>query len=140
MKRFGIQDKENIVVNEIIITDKFLKRLLDLALVFGSLGFIFVAISSYLNYNLLFFINAASIVFFPQGLIMLFYGLLGLLLGIKQILTSYFQLGEGYNFFNKKNGDFVIYRIRFPLLGDNIYLIYKIVDIVRDYNFINLMN
>lgn len=51
----------------------------------GSLSFLLVGISSYLNYNVIGLLNAKQIIFFPQGLTMCFYGLCGL-------TTSSYQL------------------------------------------------
>lgn len=132
MNKFGFDDKQNIFISEIEAENKFLKLTLDFSLILGSLGFIIAGFSSFLGFNLLFLINTDSIVFFPQGLIMCFYGFFGLLIGLKQIIVSYCRLGQGYNFFNKINDEIIIYRLRFPLSPTNIYLIYKIIDVVKN--------
>jgi hypothetical protein len=139
MVKFGINDKNTIFVDVVQIENKKFKILLDLILFLGSLGFLIVGISSFLNYNLLFFINASSVIFFPQGLVMSFYGFFGLIFALNQIFIMYSNLGEGYNFFNKLNGEMFIYRKRFPLAGTNIYLVYKIIDIVGNQNFASLI-
>ena len=46
----------------------------------GSLDFLLTGLSSYFNFNLLPIIHSENIIFFPQGLVMCFYGLLGLFL------------------------------------------------------------
>ena len=43
----------------------------------GGLGFLLTGLSSYLQVNLLPIIHAEKIIFFPQGLVMCFYGTLG---------------------------------------------------------------
>jgi hypothetical protein len=130
MVKFGINDKNNVFIDVIAIENKIFKRLLDLLLLSGSLSFLIVGISSFLNYNLVFFLNSASIVFFPQGLIMSFYGFFGLLFALNQVFLTYWKVGEGYNFFNKVNGEMLIHRRRSPLTEMNICLVYKIADIV----------
>lgn len=136
MENFGIEEKKKIVLDEILDDNKLSKNLFDFLLFFGSIGFLIAGVSSYLNFNILFFIRADSIIFFPQGLVMFFYGFFGLLFSINQILVNYYRIGEGYNLFNKINGEMIIYRIRYPLAGFNIYLVYSIIDIVRNKYFL----
>lgn len=66
-------------------------------ILFASMGFIIVGISSYLKYNLIGFLNSNSIIFFPQGLVMCLYGSLGIIISFYQWFTIYFQIGEGYS-------------------------------------------
>ena len=135
MQDFGVEEKKRIIVDELTDNDKFSKNLLDLLLLLGSIGFLLVGISSFIDYNILFFINADSIVFFPQGLVMSFYGFFGLIFSLNQIFIHYWKIGQGYNVFNKVNGEMIIHRLRYPLAGDNIYLVYKIIDIVWNKYF-----
>lgn len=51
----------------------------------GSLGFLTAGISSYTNSNLIEFLNAKEIIFFPQGLTMCFYGISGLIISSYQV-------------------------------------------------------
>lgn len=136
MQDFGIEEKKKIIIDEVSNNNKFSKNLLDLLLLLGSLGFLFVGISSFMNYNILFFINTDSISFFPQGLVMSFYGFFGLIFSLNQILIHYWKIGEGYNVFNKVNDEMIIHRLRYPIAGDNIYLVYKIIDIVCNKSFL----
>ena len=53
----------------------------------GSLGFLGAGLFSYLGW-------VSSIIFFPQGLVMTFYGLVGLALGLYLGLTIYWAVGE----------------------------------------------
>nr|YP_009514414.1 photosystem I assembly protein Ycf4 [Caulerpa lentillifera]AXG75849.1 photosystem I assembly protein Ycf4 [Caulerpa lentillifera]QKS32293.1 photosystem I assembly protein Ycf4 [Caulerpa lentillifera]QUV75653.1 photosystem I assembly protein Ycf4 [Caulerpa lentillifera] len=82
----------------------------------GSIGFLFIGFCSYLNY-----INnkgvlpiAENIQFFPQGLVMIFYGLLGFFLSFYLSLTLFWSLGSGFNEFNKCEGYVRIFRWGFP--------------------------
>lgn len=65
-------------------------------ILFASLGFLIVGISSYLKYNLIEFLNADSILFFPQGLVMCIYGSLGIIISFYQCFTIFLKIGEGY--------------------------------------------
>jgi hypothetical protein len=76
----------------------------------GGFGFLLTGISSYLNFDLLPFINSKNILFFPQGLVMCFYGILGLI-------------------FNKKQGIVRIFRWGFPGKNRRIDLSYDIKDV-----------
>lgn len=66
---------ENILIENIQEENKFNKYLLNLVIFLGALGFFIVGISSYLKYNLIVFLDASEIIFFPQGITMLIYGL-----------------------------------------------------------------
>ena len=48
----------------------------------GGTGFFLTGLSSFFNTNLLFFSDSSDIAFIPQGIVLLFYGTVGLILGI----------------------------------------------------------
>jgi len=83
-------------------------------LTLGGAYFVLTGISSYLTRDLLPFIHSDPIVFFPQGLVMCFYGGLGFFLSLYSWFTITWQIGGGFNEFNKKNGTFRIFRWGFP--------------------------
>ncbi|WP_421656923.1 photosystem I assembly protein Ycf4 [Leptothermofonsia sp. ETS-13] len=76
----------------------------------GGLGFLLAAISSYLHVNLLPFSDPTKLVFIPQGIAMGFYGLLGILFSLYLWLTILWDVGGGYNEFNKETGTVKIFR------------------------------
>jgi hypothetical protein len=80
----------------------------------GAGGFLCVGLSSYLQFNLIPFLSSGDIVFFPQGLVMSFYGVVGLLISLYLWLTILWSVGGGYNEFNKKEGIMRIFRWGFP--------------------------
>lgn len=124
--------KSKYILKEIIEEeDKFVKYFLNLLMLLGSSGFLIVGISSYLQFNIISFLNATNIVFFPQGLIMSFYGTLGLVLTVNQILILFWGVGEGYNEFDKLKGILTIYRKGFPGKNLDICINYSLNDIVR---------
>jgi hypothetical protein len=95
----------------------------------GGLGFLFVGISSFLEFNIIPFLDANNILFFPQGLVMSFYGIIGLLLSLYFWLIILWNVGEGYNEFNKDEGMMYIFRWGFPGKNRRILLSYPIKEI-----------
>lgn len=121
--------KENIKEN-----DKILKYIINLIILLGSVGFLIVGISSYVKFNIIPFIQSNEIIFFPQGLVMSFYGCCGLLLGINQMRILLLNIGEGYNEFNKENGKMKIYRKGLQGRNSDINISYPLKDILRFKN------
>lgn len=95
----------------------------------GGFGFLLTGLSCYLNYALLPFINIQTIQFFPQGLVMSFYGILGLSLSIYIWLIILWDLGQGYNEFNLETGEIQIFRWGFPGKNRRINLKYLISEV-----------
>ena len=93
---------------------------------FGSIGFLITGLSSYLKTNIFFIFSGKNILFLPQGLIMCFYGFLGLLFSIYLWLTIFWSVGGGFNEFNKKEGNIKIFRWGYPGKNRRIFLIYPI--------------
>lgn len=108
-----------------------IKYFLNTVIFLGSFGFLTVGISSYLKLNIIPFLDASEIIFFPQGITMSIYGTLGLLLSINQILILYLKIGEGYNKFDKQKGTMEIYRRGFPGKNSDINITYPLNDILR---------
>ena len=98
-------------------------------ILFGGFGFLLTGVSSYLNSDLLPFINSKNILFFPQGLVMCFYGILGLIFSCYLWLTLFWGVGGGFNEFNKKQGIVRIFRWGFPGKNRRIDLSYDVKDI-----------
>nr|UXE31157.1 photosystem I assembly protein Ycf4 [Ostreobium quekettii]UXE31234.1 photosystem I assembly protein Ycf4 [Ostreobium quekettii] len=92
----------------------------------GSIGFLTTGFSSYFNLNFLFIFNSKNIIFFPQGLIMCFYGFLGLIFSVYLCLTIVWSVGGGFNEFNKIEGVVRIFRWGFPGKNRRILLEYNL--------------
>lgn len=92
----------------------------------GSVGFLTTGFSSYFNLNFFFIFNSKNIIFFPQGLIMCFYGFLGLIFSVYLWLTIVWSVGGGFNEFNKAEGVVRIFRWGFPGKNRRILLEYNI--------------
>ena len=81
-----------------------------LILFLGSLGFLLVGTSSYLGRNLLSFFPPQQIIFFPQGIVMSFYGIAGLFISSYLWCTISWNVGSGYDRFDRKEGIVCIFR------------------------------
>nr|YP_009492367.1 hypothetical chloroplast protein RF4 [Stauridium tetras]AWI68984.1 hypothetical chloroplast protein RF4 [Stauridium tetras] len=96
----------------------------------GALGFLITGVSSYIGTkNLFFFATGADISFFPQGLLMCFYGSLGLLLSLYWWFLIFWNVGGGFNEFNKKDGIIRIFRWGYPGKNRKIDLSYTLKDV-----------
>ncbi len=99
------------------------------ALTAGGLGFTLAGLSSYVHRNLLPFSDPASLAFIPQGLTMLFYGVMGSLAGLYQWLSLIWNLGGGYNEFNRKTQKVTLVRQGFPGKNREVRLEYDFAEI-----------
>lgn len=125
---------------------RFSNIIWSILLFVGSFGFIITGLSSYFGVHMVPFLNttafltenqasgaslseALSIAFFPQGLLMLLYGGLGLLLTIYWTLLIYWNVGGGFNEFNKKDGQIRIFRWGYPGKLRKYDFVYPIQDV-----------
>nr|YP_010556081.1 hypothetical chloroplast RF4 [Monoraphidium dybowskii]UYR96183.1 hypothetical chloroplast RF4 [Monoraphidium dybowskii]WDE21114.1 hypothetical protein RF4 [Chlorolobion braunii] len=121
----------------------------------GAVGFLLTGIKSYLSSNLslhatmevkniflkllgssinslplsLTEISNSQISFFPQGLLMCFYGSLGFLLSLYWWFLIFWNVGGGFNEFNKKEGFIRIFRWGYPGQNRKIDLYYTLKDV-----------
>lgn len=80
----------------------------------GATGFLLAGLSSYFKVNLLPFANPITLAFIPQGVAMTFYGVAGLLLALYLWLIILWDVGGGYNEFNRDTNFVRIFRWGFP--------------------------
>lgn len=95
----------------------------------GGIGFVLSGLSSYYQINLIPFARPIDLLFIPQGIVMTFYGTIGVCIGTFLWLTIFWDIGSGYNEFNKENGRICILRRGFPGKNRKITLNYKIEDV-----------
>nr|YP_009920948.1 photosystem I assembly protein Ycf4 [Persicaria chinensis]YP_010577247.1 photosystem I assembly protein Ycf4 [[Polygonum] chinense var. procumbens]WLS53326.1 photosystem I assembly protein Ycf4 [Persicaria runcinata]QMS48822.1 photosystem I assembly protein Ycf4 [Persicaria chinensis]UZP13612.1 photosystem I assembly protein Ycf4 [Persicaria chinensis]UZP13695.1 photosystem I assembly protein Ycf4 [[Polygonum] chinense var. procumbens]WOZ09752.1 photosystem I assembly protein Ycf4 [Persica len=95
----------------------------------GSLGFLLVGTSSYLGRNLISLFPSQQIIFFPQGIVMSFYGIAGLFISSYLWCTISWNVGSGYDLFDKKEGIVCLFRWGFPGKNRRIFLRFLINDI-----------
>nr|NP_569640.1 photosystem I assembly protein Ycf4 [Psilotum nudum]Q8WI09.1 RecName: Full=Photosystem I assembly protein Ycf4 [Psilotum nudum]AGC26804.1 photosystem I assembly protein Ycf4 [Psilotum nudum]BAB84227.1 ycf4 protein [Psilotum nudum] len=86
-------------------------------LILGALGFLLVGSSSYLGRDLIPLLPSQQIVFIPQGIVMCFYGIAGISIGFYLGFAISWDIGNGYNLFDKQRGIVRIFRWGFP--GEN---------------------
>ena len=98
-------------------------------LLIGGLMFLLAGISSYLKINLLPFANTTELVFIPQGIVMMFYGTLSFGLSIYIIATLFWDIGSGYNEYNKIENLVKVVRKGFPGKNREILLTYPLNNI-----------
>jgi hypothetical protein len=116
---------------------RFSNIIWSILLFVGSFGFILTGLSSYFGVHLFVpFINSTTILtenqgiaFYPQGLLMLLYGGLGILLTIYWTLLIYWNVGGGFNEFNKKDGQIRIFRWGYPGKLRKYDFVYPIQDV-----------
>nr|QWY89224.1 photosystem I assembly protein Ycf4 [Testulea gabonensis] len=95
----------------------------------GSLSFLLVGISSYLGRNLISLFPYQQIIFFPQGMVMSFYGIAGLFLSSYLWCTISWNVGSGYDRFDRREGIVCIFRWGFPGKNRRILLQFLMNDI-----------
>nr|YP_010835279.1 photosystem I assembly protein ycf4 [Cryptomonas gyropyrenoidosa]WFQ82954.1 photosystem I assembly protein ycf4 [Cryptomonas gyropyrenoidosa] len=95
----------------------------------GGLSFFLVGISSYFHLNLGIFGRTESISFLPQGILMTFYGCIGVFLSMFLFLSIIFNIGGGYNKYDKIQEKIEIFRLGFPILSKEVFLSYNFKEI-----------
>ena len=95
----------------------------------GSLGFLLVGTSSYLGKNFISLVASQEILFFPQGIVMSFYGIAGLFISCYLWCTILWNVGSGYDLFDRKEGIVRIFRWGFPGKSRRIVLRFLMKDI-----------
>jgi hypothetical protein len=123
-------DQQNLIRRDEILGSKRLSNYFWCLILFiGGIGFFLAGLSSYLNRNLLPFTNSTELIFIPQGIVMIFYGVIALSLSIYILLSIIWNIGGGYNEFNKIDSLIRISRNGFPGKNRKIMLVYSINNI-----------
>nr|AVX48157.1 photosystem I assembly protein Ycf4 [Hariotina reticulata] len=148
-------NQENFIRRYFIVGERRFSNYWWATLIFiGSVGFLFTGVSSYLNmvnfsisflsnneifnsipgFNFIFqnmFHNSTTetINFFPQGLLMCFYGSLGFLLSLYWWFLIFWNVGGGFNEFNKKENFIRIFRWGYPGKNRKIDLYYTLKEV-----------
>jgi len=99
-----------------------------LAVSIGGLGFFLNGLSSYFKTDLI-FSSSSQISFIPQGIVLVFYGTVGLILGIFLWLTIWWDVGAGYNDYNRDLQEIKLYRKGFPGKNREVVLKFAFADV-----------
>nr|QCI05162.1 photosystem I assembly protein Ycf4 [Centroceras clavulatum] len=119
----------NIKIDKIVGSRRFSNYWWATVILLGGLGFFLVGISSYLEKQLTPFLSFNNLAFLPQGVIMTFYGIAGIIVSLFLWLTIIWNVGSGYNEFNNENRLITIFRLGFPGKNRILKLQYSIDDI-----------
>ena len=117
--------EEEIRVDNIIGSRRFSNYFWGGFLTFSGAAFILLGLSSYFDMPLLTFIDSSTLTFVPQGLTMLFYGTLSLFISFYLWVSIIYDIGSGYNEYNKVEGLVKIIRRGFPGNKKEIFLTYS---------------
>ena len=115
--------------DKIVGSRRFSNYFWTFVLFIGGISFLLAGLSSYLKINLLPFTNTSELVFIPQGVVMMFYGTLSLSISIYTLLTVVWDIGSGYNEYNKIENLVKIVRKGFPGRNREILLTYPLSSI-----------
>ena len=121
--------QEDIRQDKIIGSRRFSNYFWTFFLFTGGLGFLLAGLSSYFKINLLPFTNTTELVFVPQGLVMMFYGTLSLTFSLYITLTLFWDVGSGYNEYNRIENIVRIVRRGFPGKNRNILFTYQLKNV-----------
>jgi hypothetical protein len=122
-------ETNNIRYDLILGSRRFSNYVWALLTFLGGSGFLLAGLSSYLEIDLLPFANTDEIVFIPQGIVMTFYGTIGLLFSLFLAIIIIFNVGGGYNSYDLNKQEIRIFRIGFPGLKNELYLKYFLKDV-----------
>lgn len=107
----------------------FSNYFLSFVLFFSGFSFFLVGFSSYFDIKIFPFLVIDNIAYIPQGILMLFYGTLGIIFGVYFFLNILWDIGGGYNEFSKKDELVRIIRKGFPGKNNVIFLSYSLSSI-----------
>ena len=96
----GLYEKDDKITTYINGSRRLSNIFWALAISFGGLGFFLTGLSSYVKTNLLLFSDVNEVLLIPQGIVLLFYGTAGIVLGVFLCLTVWWDIGFGYNEYN----------------------------------------
>lgn len=123
-------ESNELIKRDIIIGSRRISNYFWTAVLFtGGLAFLLIGISSYYQKNFLPFLNSLELSFLPQGLVMTFYGVIGLSLSLYIGITIFWDIGSGYNEYDKQTELVRIVRRGFPGKNRQILLIYPFSNI-----------
>jgi hypothetical protein len=123
------QDKKNVLRYEVLGAKRFSNYWWATVISIGASGFLLASLSSYFNVNLLPIGNAVELIFIPQGAAMGFYGVAGLLLATYLWLTILWDVGGGYNEFDRKAEKATIFRRGYPGKNRKIEISSRLSDV-----------
>ena len=107
-------DKVDVLRQDVLGSRRLSNYFWAVVVTMGGLGFLLSGLSSYFKTNLLLVSDSSDLQFIPQGIALTFYGAIGLLLAIYLWLVILWDVGGGYNEFDRNTGQATIFRSGFP--------------------------
>lgn len=120
---------DQVLRQEVLGSRRLSNYIMAIIVSIGGIGFLLAGISSYFHVDLLPVGSPTELIFFPQGLAMTFYGIVGTLLCIYLWLTIILDVGGGYNEFDKQSGQVKIFRWGFWGKNRKIELVSPLKDV-----------
>ncbi len=108
------QTKQQALRQDILGSRRLSNLLWAVIVTIGGLGFLLAGLSSYFHTNLLIVSDTSELQFVPQGIALSFYGVAGSLLATYLWLLLIWNVGGGYNEFDKNTGKVTISRQGYP--------------------------
>ena len=102
-----------------------------LVLSLAGISFFLVGLSSYLNTNLFPLTDTSQLSFLPQGITMLFYGFLAMLISIFLVINLVLDVGSGYNEFSKEDELVRVVRRSLSFNQELVFLTYPLNSIKK---------
>ena len=123
-------DNDQVLRQEIVGSRRLSNYFWAIVVTMGASGFFLSSLSSYLQVNLLVVSDATRLIFVPQGLVMGFYGTAGLLLATYLWLAIKWDVGGGYNLFDRAAKQVTLFRQGYPGKNRKVELSYDMDDVV----------
>lgn len=107
--------KKNILILPVLGSRRFSNYFWAAVVSVGGVGFLLEGLSSFFHQDLMPIINnSIDLPFFPQGIAMSFYGVVGSLTALFLWGSIALDIGGGYNEFNQETGESTIFRWGYP--------------------------
>lgn len=124
------QTKQNQVLRQNVVgSRRFSNYFWSVISAIGGVGFLLAGLSSYFKTNFLMVSDTSNLQFIPQGIALTFYGVAGSLLCLYLWLVILWDVGGGYNEFNKEKDTVTIFRSGFPGKNRRIEIVAKLSEI-----------
>jgi hypothetical protein len=133
-KRYNSNNESNFILWLIPGYCRFSNIFWFILLICVGTGFLITGLSSYFQISI--FFNLPQINYIPQGIIMTFYGTLAITQSILILIGILFDVGGGFNRFDKEDGRIQIVRKGWPGKNKTILLTYTFDEIDKVEVFI----
>ncbi len=124
-----VQTETGVLKSKVLGSRRLSNYFWTVVVLLGGLGFLLSSISSFTKINLIPFSDPTQLIFVPQGLVMGCYGTAALLLGSFLMALLLWDVGGGYNEFNRETEKVTIFRLGYPGKNRKVELTYPMADV-----------